>query len=485
MVTTPGSESFANRALTRIVATLGPASGSPERIAELIAAGVDVFRINMAHGDRTAHEALLRQVRQVSGALRQPVGVLIDLAGPKIRLGHLFESPTQCDEGEEFLFVRGTTAPAPRALVSNYAALVDELEVGDKVLLADGAVAMVIIEKTRDHARARVVNAGSIDHRQGINLPGVKLSIPTLSAKDLENAAWAAEAGVDMVGMSFVREASAVEALTELLRQRGSRARVIAKIEKPEALENLEAIVAASGGVMVARGELGVEIDVAEIAVAQKRIIKTANRLGKPVIVATQMLDSMQRSRRPTRAEATDVATAILDGADACMLSGETAVGAFPRETVEMMNRIMRATEKLLPQHPDAHATPDTLEGVSPVTASVVFGAGRIAQFLGAKLVAVATRSGATALARAKMRDPIPTLAASDDPITLRHLGLFWGITALSDAPVGDPAAFIAFVERWALAQGAAASGDKIVFIIGSGLTGGGATNQIVVHEIA
>ncbi|MEZ6119570.1 MAG: pyruvate kinase [Pirellulaceae bacterium] len=339
-------EPFSQRARTKIVATVGPACRSPEMLARLSAAGVDVYRLNMAHGSQEEHESTLRDIRQVSQDARRPIGVLVDLAGPKIRLGTISPDPLECPAGQEFRFVRGESSSVPGELTSIYEPLVDELEVDDRVLLADGTVAMRVIAKDSNSVTCRVTSPGVIRSRQGINLPGVKLSAPAMSDEDIDNARWAARAGVDFISLSFVRSPVEVYQLREIIRRENSRALVIAKIEKPEALVELNAIVDAADGIMVARGDLGVEIDVAEMPLEQKRIIETCQKFRKPVIVATQMLDSMQRSSTPTRAEATDVANAILDGADACMLSGETAIGRFPRESVEMMNRIMLATEQ-------------------------------------------------------------------------------------------------------------------------------------------
>ena len=475
-------EAFHHRARTKIVATLGPASNTQEKIGALMEAGVDVFRINMAHGARHEHQALIKNIRAASATQHTTVGILIDLAGPKIRLGTLHSDPTRCEEGHTFRFVRGQQAKGVDELVSNYDRLVDELDVGDRVMLADGVVSMVVTEAHPDFACARVTNSGEIRTRQGINLPGVKLTIPTLGPRDLDNAIWAAGADVDFVGLSFVRTAEEIQQLTELLRQHNSNARVIAKIEKPEALDNLEGIVDAAGGVMVARGDLGVEIDVAEIAVAQKRIINTCARFGKPVIVATQMLDSMTHSRRPTRAEATDVANAILDGADACMLSGETAVGDHPREAVEMMNRIMLATERLLKERPSPHEAVAT-RNVNPITAAVVHGASRIATHLHAQMVVISTRSGATALVRAKERDFVPTLGVSHSAEVLQQMSLFWGVTPLADAPMNDAAALRQHIDAWGRAAGHLKAGDQVVYIAGTGIEAG-AHNSVVVHTV-
>jgi len=345
------------RSRTKVVATVGPACSRADQLAELVEVGVDVFRLNMAHGSLGEHAELIETIRQVSEELSRPVAILVDLAGPKIRLGELAGGEIECAEGAEFRFIRGDLAKEPNELVSTYAKLVDELEVGNRVMLADGTVSMLVEERDPDFARCRVVQSGVIRSRQGINLPGTKLSVPGMTKRDCQHAVWAAESGVDFVSLSFVRSAGDVQALQAMLRACGSQAKVIAKIEKPEALEHLEEIIDAADGAMVARGDLGVEIDIARVPLAQKRIIAMCNAMQKPVITATQMLDSMQHSRFPTRAEATDVANAILDGTDACMLSGETAIGEYPRQTVEMMRRIALETEQLFQERP-AQLTP-------------------------------------------------------------------------------------------------------------------------------
>ena len=489
---------------TKIVATLGPASRSEEAIRGLVEAGGDVFRLNMAHGSLEEHAESLARIRQVSDALARPVGVLADLAGPKIRLGELPDGAIDLVEGEEVTFVRGDAARGPGELTVTYEPLVDELSVGDAVMLADGTISLVVISRNGDHVRCRVVQGGTVRSRQGVNLPGVRLSVAAMSAADWQHAEWAAGAGVDFVSLSFVRSAVEVKLLRELLRTRGSLARVVAKIEKREAIDNLESIVDAADAVMVARGDLGVETDVASMPMVQKRIIRACQRYQKPVIVATQMLDSMQHARRPTRAEATDVANAILDGADACMLSGETAIGEHPRLVVEMMRRIASETEKqyladrwrymegrFLAERGTAGVpvqeflpSPEFLvEGLHPITQAVVDGASRIAGELDARLFVVASRSGLTAIARSKRRGAVPTVGLSDNPATLRQMALYWGVTPLAGVASHDTAALLEHVCGWGLRQGRLQPGDRILLVAGSGF-GTGGHNMALVHEV-
>jgi pyruvate kinase len=451
-------------------------------LMKLIQAGVSVFRINTAHGTMEERAQKLTAIRTAGEKTGRTVGVLIDLAGPKMRLGVLHTDPTVCELGAEFRFTRGAKSTAADELTSTYEPLVSELSVGDTVMLADGTVSMQVTSKKADEVRCRVTGAGTIRSRQGINLPGAKLSVASLTEADMTNAIIAARNEVDFVSLSFVRKPVDVLLLKELLRSQGSQAMVIAKIEKPQAVAQLAEIVAAADGVMVARGDLGVETDVAEIAVVQKRIVQECQRQGKPVIVATQMLESMHHSRRPTRAEATDVANAILDGADACMLSGETAIGEFPVETVETMNRIMLATEPLLKER-----TTQPVEvlpsDVHPVTAAAVRGSAAIAEQLAAKMVVVATRGGGTCRLRSKQRDCVPTVGVSDSQGVLRRLALFWGVTPLAGAPVHDGPELRAFIDRWGREQGLIQKGDRIVFCTGTNFYPM-AQNILVIHEV-
>ena len=477
------SQPVQQRARTKIVATVGPACSSVEKLGELLYAGVDVFRINTAHGDTEQHDRTLANIRKACEQKDSPVAILVDLAGPKIRLGQLMQDPLTCPKGAEFFFVSGESPQRENELTSNYPQLIDELQPDDRVLLADGTVGMRVVEKTDERVRCEVYESGTLRSRQGVNLPGVKLSVPTITKADRKHAQWAAENEADFVSLSFVRSAQDVIELKSMLRYFGSHALTIAKIEKPEALDCLEDIVREAGGVMVARGDLGVEIDIEETPVQQKRIIDTCTRLQRPVIVATEMLDSMQSSRRPTRAEASDVANAILDGADACMLSGETAIGEYPTESVRTMNRIMLATERLMQEKQtyfeDFH---QELITVNPVTEAVVRGAAGIADRLGAKLVAIQTKSGRTALAKSKQRDLIKTIAVSSDAQVLRQMALFWGIEPVDGAPQGS-AELGQFISEWGKDHGLLERGDFVVLMASADLPIG-AHNGVVVHQV-
>jgi pyruvate kinase len=477
---------------TKIVATVGPACGTVTMLRSLIVAGVDVFRINTAHGTRAEHQNTMDSIREASDEENIPIGVLVDLAGPKIRLGELVEDPTNCGLDEEFRFVRGDTAATANDLTCSYARLVDELQVGDRVMLADGTVSMEVTAIEEEAAVCRVTGAGILRSRQGVNLPGVALSVPAMTEADLSNAKWAAQAGADFISLSFVRSPDEVNQLKELVLSFGSTAMIVAKIEKAEAMACLRDIVFAADAVMVARGDLGVEIDLAETPMAQKRIVSICQQLAKPVIVATQMLDSMQHSPRPTRAEVSDVANAIFDGADACMLSGETAIGDFPRESVEMMNSVMQATEASMatPDDPLQHieftsgpGPAPALSGVDPVTAATVRGALEIAAQLHANLVVVTSQSGATARLQAKFRKLTRVVGISDSIETLRRMSLFWGITPLPGAPTAGGPELREFIEAWGKKNKRLAPGDCVVYLTGSAVVES-AHNVVVVQKV-
>ncbi|MGD9647463.1 MAG: pyruvate kinase [Pirellulales bacterium] len=469
-------------ARTKIVATIGPACESLGQIVELAMAGVSVFRLNMAHASIEEHAAHRDAVHAAGQRIGRPLAVLVDLAGPKIRLGELPGDLLELLADQEISFVRGEPA-SPSELTTTYPTLVDELSVGDRVMLADGTVGLKVVAKLPDSARCRVVQPGAVRSRQGVNLPGVRLRTPALTPDDLAHAAWAAEVEADFLGLSFVRSAADVQKLKEFLSERQSLTKVIAKIEKPEALAELESIVDAADGVMIARGDLGVEIDVAEVPVVQKRIIALCRQMQKPVITATQMLDSMEDAPRPTRAEASDVANAILDGSDACMLSGETAIGRYPRAAVETMSRIARVTEELYAHSPPGPATTRRAAGVLPVTHAVVVGASAMARELSARLIVVASHSGATALALSKQRNFVPTVGVSDRPQTLRQMCLYWGVRPLA-APIDATGALLRHLETWGKTSSVLASGDRIVLVSGTRMAGAG-HNLVLVHEVS
>ena len=446
-------------------------------------AGVDVFRLNMAHGTLDEKVEIIRHIRSESKKLDIVTGVLVDLAGPKIRLGKLKDDAVTLVNGETVSIVRGTESNDPKELVCLYEPLISEVSVGEMIVLADGVSRLVVTEKLDDRLVCEVNDGGVVRTRQGVNLPSTNLSVPALGKKDIEHAKWAAAQEADFVSLSFVRNADEIKSLKEVLADCDWPAHVIAKIEKAEALDNLDEIVAASDGVMVARGDLGVEIDIAKTPVTQKLIIDTCSSYRKPVIVATQMLESMHNTKQPTRAEVSDVANAILDGADACMLSGETAVGEYPVESVEMMNRIMLETERTFR---DVRAR--TLGAINPaenlVSEVVSASAADIAKRIGAKLVVIASSTSDTARLKAKHRDFLPTVCITNTLRAAREMSLFWGVVPIVSEKPLDLEQLQTFSGRFQTQCFELVTGDLIVLVADNELLPG-MHDSIVVTRIS
>ncbi len=454
-------------ARTKIVATVGPACGSVDKLAALIRLGVDVFRLNMAHGDRTRHQAMFDAIAAARDQTAIDIGVLVDLAGPKIRLGDLFAGDLDLAIGDQVDFVAGTMTRSSHELTCTYEPLVAELEVGQQVLLSDGLIRLQVTSKTNERAVCRVLDGGVLRGRQGVNVPGAHFSAPAMDVVDLDNARWAIGQGVEYLSLSFVRRPEEIIQLKEMVQAAGGHSQVIAKIEKREALDCLDEIVKVTDGVMVARGDLGVEIEVQQTPIQQKRIVAACRKYGKPVIVATQMLESMHTNRRPTRAEVSDVANAILDGADACMLSGETAIGQYPTEAVTMMNRIMLETERAYPDREDAKPTS---EPTSNITRAMVQGAGRIARQLSARAVVIVADSIAAARYKSQTRDFIPTIALSGHRHVVRGLALYWGILPYYADPeqINGLPKIKAFIAERAKTHWQLNDGDRVLLVIDS-----------------
>ena len=452
-------------ARTKTVATVGPACGSPEKLMQLLQAGADVFRINMAHGSRESHTQAVKDIRQASEDSGLPAGILVDLAGPKIRLGQLTQNPLVLENNQTVRMIRGLEAYKDDELTCNYEPLIDEVAVGDDIVLADGISRIQVVEKSEHQLICTVLDGGPLRSRQGVNLPGTKLSVPALGEVDIDNAQWAASMGVEFVSLSFVRNADEVNQLKTLLQSHGSGAMVVSKIEKAEALERLEEIVIATDGVMVARGDLGVEIPIEQTPLAQKRIIKLCLKHRKPVIVATQMLESMHTSKQPTRAEVTDVANAILDGADACMLSGETAIGDYPVEAVMMMNRIMNeAEQEFIGQVPKVTAY-DPAANDWDQASSVLFGAAHTAKRMDSKVVMLVSHHPTTALHKSKQRDYIPTVCVTDSTETYRRMSLFWGVKPVLIETAIEETKLRTFGNQWIRNNTELETGDSFVIV--------------------
>jgi pyruvate kinase len=465
-----GSDSSPIR--TKIVATIGPASRGPAALRQLIEAGVNVFRLNFSHGTHEEHAAVLAEIRSLSRQLGRHVGVLQDLCGPKMRLGVIPGDMTDCPLGAEFSLVSDRSSDSARELTCSYRELPNDLKPGETVLFADGTVAMTVTEVGPGRARLRVALPGRLRTRQGLNLPGSDLSVPPLTGKDLQDLDWTARHAddVEFVGLSFVRSAEDVARLRRELAARNCPAKVVVKIEKPEAVRQLEGVVAAADAVMVARGDLGVEMDVQRVPAIQKRVIALCNQLHRPVITATQMLNSMEHSSRPTRAEASDVFNAVLDGTDAVMLSGESAVGEYPQEAVLTMRQICAEAEAYRKANGPGQrpVVPAPLAGlVNPITEAAVDAACLAAKRLEAPLIVAATNSGRTALALSNRRPTATVLALAHSEQVARLLALCWGVTA-TVVPVGpSPQQELDFAIAWAGPRGLVRRGQHVVLVQG------------------
>jgi pyruvate kinase len=443
---------------TKIVATIGPASRAPATLRRLIDAGVNVFRLNFSHGTHEEHSAALADIRAASRQMGRHVAVLQDLCGPKMRLGPIPGDLVECPLGEEFTLVTDRSSETARELTCSYRELPSDLKPGEAVLFADGTVAMTVTDVGRGKARLKVTLPGRLRSRQGLNLPGSELAVKSLTDKDLHDLGWTARYGADVqfVGLSFVRSPEDVVWLRRELQARKCPARVVVKIEKPQAVRHLDAIVAATDGVMVARGDLGVEMDAHRVPAIQKRVIELCNRAHRPVITATQMLNSMEHSSRPTRAEASDVFNAVLDGTDAVMLSGETAVGEYPVESVATMRQICAEAEAYLKSgaRPAGDESASLAGFVEPITEATVDAACLVARRLDAPVIVVATESGRTALALSNRRPSATILAVTRTEQLARTLAVCWGVTAVVQPETATAEQELAFAIEWAKSRG-------------------------------
>jgi pyruvate kinase len=457
---------------TKIVATVGPASREPAVLRRLIDAGVNVFRLNFSHGSHEEHSALLADIRRIGREVDRHIAVLQDLCGPKMRLGPIPGDLIDCTLDEEFSLVTDRTTENPHELTCSYCNLPNDLKLGETVLFADGAVAMNVTDTAPGRARLKVTLPGRLRSRQGLNLPGSDLNVESLTDKDLNDLDWTARHAGDVqyVGLSFVRTPEDVARLRRELAVRKCQARVVVKIEKPQAVRHLDAIIAATDGIMVARGDLGVEMDIAQVPAIQKRVIALCNQAHRPVITATQMLNSMEHSNRPTRAEASDVFNAVLDGADAVMLSGESAIGQYPVEAVTTMRRICAEAEAHTQsqQRRLALDTPTSLAGlVQPITEATVDAACLAAEQLNAPVIVVATASGRTAQALSNRRPGAMILALTSTEQIARVLTMCWGVTPLVLPKVPSVDQELAFAVEWAKSHQLVHSGQHVVFIRG------------------
>ncbi|TYB50188.1 pyruvate kinase [Microbispora tritici] len=463
----------------KIVCTLGPATSSPERLRELIKAGMNVARFNLSHGSHELHKEVFDRVRAAADELGCAVGVLADLQGPKIRVGRFASGPVRLGFGDVFT-ITTEDVPGDRDIVSTtYDGLPGDVSPGDTILVDDGRLNLEVTAVEGPRVVTRVVIGGMISDNKGLNLPGVAVSAPALTEKDEEDLRWALRTGFDMIALSFVRSPEDAALVHGIMEEEGVRLPLLAKIEKPQAVECLEAIVDAFDGVMVARGDLGVELPLEQVPIVQRRIIELCREKAHPVIVATQMLDSMMRAPRPTRAEASDVAYAVMDGADAVMLSGETSVGTYPIESVATMDRIAVAAEgTTLQATHNLDRLPETTGG------AIARAAAEVGAIVKAKALVAFTMSGETARRLARYRSSIPLLAFTSNPQVRGQLALTWGVETFEVPFVHHTDDMVRQVEASLLALGVCEKGDKIVVVAGSPPGNHGSTNALRVHTV-
>jgi pyruvate kinase len=462
----------------KIVCTLGPATSGPDQIAALVAAGLDVARLNMSHGSQDSHHAAYGTIRAAGDASGRSVGVLVDLQGPKIRLGRFASGPVTLEPGAEFT-ITGEDVPGGQAEVSTtYPGLAGDVRPGTQILVDDGRVVLDVTAVDGPRVRTKVVTGGQVSDHKGLNLPGVRVSVPALTTKDAADLRWALGLRADMIALSFVQGPEDAAPARRIMEEMGATLPLIAKIEKPQAVAALPEIVAAFDGIMVARGDLGVEFPLEQVPLVQKRAIGLARQAAKPVIVATQMLESMVSAPRPTRAEASDVANAVLDGADALMLSAETSVGSYPVAAVATMAKIIMAAEQGWPERAAPAAKP------ASTGCAIARAAAEVGSVVGAKALVAFTMTGETARRLARHRSPIPLLAFTTKPVTRSQLALTWGAETFVVPEVAHTDDMVRQVEAALLDIGRCDKGDLVVIVAGSPPGTPGRTNALRVHRI-
>ncbi|RKR74131.1 pyruvate kinase [Frondihabitans australicus] len=463
----------------KIVATLGPATSSYDDIRSIIDAGVDVARMNLSHGTYEVHQGVYENVRKAAADSGRAVAVLVDLQGPKIRLGKFSDGPHDLAVGDIFKITTEDILGTKEICGTTFKGLPQDVAAGDPLLIDDGRVKLRVLETDGTVVTTEVVVAGTVSNNKGINLPGVAVNVPALSEKDEADLRWGLGLGADFIALSFVRNAEDIDRVAEIMAEEGRKVPVYAKIEKPQAVDNLEEIIDAFDGIMVARGDLGVELPLEAVPIVQKHAIELSRRMAKPVIVATQMLESMISSPIPTRAETSDVANAVLDGTDAVMLSGETSVGEYPAITVATMARIVQSTEEHgLERIPALGTKPRTQPG------AITLAAAEVADFVEAKYVCVFTEGGDTVRRMARLRHAIPIVAFTTDEAIRRRMAMSWGAQSYLVDPVTHTDAMFGQVDDVLLGNGLAQHGDKVIVISGSPPGISGSTNDLRVHRV-
>ena len=458
---------------------MGPAVEAAGKVEQLIAAGMNMARLNLSHGSYAEHQSRMDAVRNAASKAGVPVAVLVDLQGPKIRLARFANGPHDLSRGDVFTITTDEIEGTKDRVGTTYKGLPGDCKAGDRILIDDGKVTVEVTSVTKTDVVTKVIEPGAVSNNKGINLPGVAVSVPALSEKDIDDLRWGLKAGADFIALSFVRSADDINDVHRIMDEEGIRVPVIAKIEKPQAVANLEGIVAAFDGIMVARGDLGVELPIEDVPLVQKHCIELARDAAKPVIVATQMLDSMITNSRPTRAEATDCANAVLDGADALMLSGETSVGEFAIEAVETMARIIQKTEE------------GGLDRIRPIINSprtkggaITKAATEVGAIVGAKYLVAFTQSGDSARRMSRLRSPIPILALTPEVGTYNRLALTWGVEPMITEMVKHTDDMVKLVDTVLIDSGRAKVGENVMIVAGSPPGIPGSTNAMRVHIV-
>jgi len=464
---------------TKIIATLGPASSTPELMTQLFLAGADVFRLNFSHGAHADHAARIETIRAIEKKYQRPIGILADVQGPKLRVGQFQSGRVQLQAGRDFTLDLNPAPGDTRRVCLPHPEIMAAADVGATLLLDDGKLRLRVTRKRDDHLLTEIMNGGVLSDRKGVNIPDVVLPIPALTAKDLRDLEFVLPLGIDYIGLSFVQRPEDVAQAKALA---GGRALVMTKLEKPQALDDLDAILNLSDAVMVARGDLGVELPPEDVPIAQKRIIKAAQLRGLPVVVATQMLESMITAPAPTRAEASDVAAAVYDGADAVMLSAETAAGQYPREAVNMMDRIIARTERDADWRIgiDSKRPAPEKSSADAIAAAAV----QVAQTIGAQVIVAFTESGSTALRVAREKPDCPVIGLTTNIVVARRMAAVWGVHALLTGAVHSMTEAVTNAAKQARLEGFAQKGEEIVVVAGVPFGQAGTTNALRVVKI-
>ncbi|HKK25176.1 MAG TPA: pyruvate kinase [Gracilimonas sp.] len=472
------------RRRTKIVCTIGPSCNTQEKIEDLLLHGMNVARVNFSHGTHQDHAKVIKHIRKAAKKYKYSVPVLMDLQGPKIRVGQMKDGAQELKTGSSIKITAEDVEGTSKVVPIDYKGLIREAEEGNTILLDDGLLEFKVTAQLPDSLEAKVVVGGTLKSRKGVNLPNVKISVPSLTEKDIKDLAFGIKQGVDIIALSFVRTAKDVRDIISRVRAAGSQASIIAKIEKPEALDVIDEIIEEADGIMVARGDLGIEIPTEQVPVVQKMIIEKCRSAGKPVITATQMLDSMITNPRPTRAESSDVANAVLDGTDAVMLSGETAAGAFPMEAVNVMDRICRSIEDNRPQLYNSlgYRKPEWKE--KQVIESLAFSCVTISDNVEASAISTITHSGNTARRIAKFRPKVPIVAFTENKKVRRQLNLVWGVYSVRLDELFDTDKSVKMMEDYLKDNGMVKKGDRVIVATGMPIAKRGRTNMIKVSTI-